>query len=303
VSDALVPVEQLSPAERCRLAELEQVVDAGMQTFVDVGLALLEIRDGRLYRQTHGTFESYCTARWGFTDRRGRQLIAAAEIGTMVPVANERQARELVPLLDRPDEVAAALRDADERARRAGRERTADDLREAVLARQRPAAAARRAAGIFDERIDAVVAALGERQRLAFDLYGMAERAARDSFSSGEIGEPPPEYWPLPDPCRPADTAEKRAWQRYELEQRRLRRAQSWARRVEWCIGRILTELDELGLRDDGGVVLDRSRVNVDAARARCTVDGRLPDGFDDAACVDAALGYAYTLLEPEPAT
>jgi hypothetical protein len=49
VSDALV-APGLLPAERGRLAELEQVVERGLQTFVEVGLALTEIRDSRLYR-------------------------------------------------------------------------------------------------------------------------------------------------------------------------------------------------------------------------------------------------------------
>jgi hypothetical protein len=39
VSGELVPLEQLAPAEASRLAALEQVVDAGLQTYVDVGRA------------------------------------------------------------------------------------------------------------------------------------------------------------------------------------------------------------------------------------------------------------------------
>ena len=33
------------------------VKERGLETFVDVGLALMEIRDRRLYRDTHATFE------------------------------------------------------------------------------------------------------------------------------------------------------------------------------------------------------------------------------------------------------
>jgi hypothetical protein len=90
----------LSTIERDRLADLEAIVERGLQTFVEVGLALAEIRDARLYRTTHPSFEAYCAECWRFGDRRARQLIATAEIGTMVPVANERQARELLPLAD-----------------------------------------------------------------------------------------------------------------------------------------------------------------------------------------------------------
>lgn len=97
-------MNELAVIERARFTELESVVERGMQTFVEVGQALMEIRDERLYRETHGTFVAYCRERWGFTDRRGRQLMAAAEVGTVVPVSNEAQARELVPLLS--DETA-----------------------------------------------------------------------------------------------------------------------------------------------------------------------------------------------------
>lgn len=81
-----------------RLQELEEVIGRGLKTFVAVGDALIEIRDSRLYRETFETFEDYCRERWGFTDRRARQLIDAAQIGTTVPVENERQARELARL-------------------------------------------------------------------------------------------------------------------------------------------------------------------------------------------------------------
>lgn len=78
-----------------QLATHEEVIERGLATFLDVGKSLAAIRDGRLYRETHARFEDYCRDRWGFTDRRARQIIEAAEIGTMVPVENERQARAL----------------------------------------------------------------------------------------------------------------------------------------------------------------------------------------------------------------
>jgi hypothetical protein len=87
-------------SETRSLPELEAVIERGLATFVDVGTALLEIREGRLYRDSHSTFEDYCRERWGFSDRRARYLMTAAEIvteiGTTVPVpTNERQVREL----------------------------------------------------------------------------------------------------------------------------------------------------------------------------------------------------------------
>lgn len=63
-----------------RLIELEVTIERGLGTFVEVGNALLEIRDSRLYRDSHGTFEDYCRERWGMVASRARQLIAAAEV-------------------------------------------------------------------------------------------------------------------------------------------------------------------------------------------------------------------------------
>jgi hypothetical protein len=83
--------------ERRRLVELEAVIERGVKTFVEVGEALMEIRDGRLYRETHSSFESYLRERWNISRPRGYQLIDAAKLSTTVdtPPGNEWQAREL----------------------------------------------------------------------------------------------------------------------------------------------------------------------------------------------------------------
>jgi hypothetical protein len=100
------------------LAELVAVVDRNLEAFVEVGLALCEIRDRRLYKETHGTFEAFCQERWDMSRQRGYQLIDASKVAevlsTMVDIPNERQARELAPLL--PDEAAVVevYRDAKE---------------------------------------------------------------------------------------------------------------------------------------------------------------------------------------------
>lgn len=46
--------EIVSTEERNELAQHEGVIERGLKTFVDVGNALLAIRDKRLYRQDHG---------------------------------------------------------------------------------------------------------------------------------------------------------------------------------------------------------------------------------------------------------
>jgi DNA N-6-adenine-methyltransferase (Dam) len=99
----------LTPSESSRLVALEAVVERGMETFIEVGSALMEICDSRLYRETHETFESYCRERWGKGRRWAYQMIDAAAVcaiahrANLPAPANESQARALAPLLD--DEV------------------------------------------------------------------------------------------------------------------------------------------------------------------------------------------------------
>ena len=129
----------LTAAETDRLVELEQAVDRGLQTFVEVGQALAEIRERKLYRASHDTFERYCRERWGFTRQRALQFINAAAVTTVVVKAglpaptNEAQARELVPLRRRPDELETAWRDTLIAATAAGRSPWAELVRQNVI--------------------------------------------------------------------------------------------------------------------------------------------------------------------------
>ena len=103
------------------IEELEDVIGRGLETFVEVGDALAEVRDARHYLQFHPTFEEYCTERWGLSRPRAYELINAAEItkamsamaDTPAPT-NERQARSLAPLKDEPEKAAEAMRTASE---------------------------------------------------------------------------------------------------------------------------------------------------------------------------------------------
>lgn len=126
-----VEPECLAPVEYARLAELENTIEKGQQTFIEVGNALLEIRDTRLYRDTHSTFESYCRQRWGFERNYANKLVSAAEVvtllepmGTTVPT-NEAQARELAPLLSEPDALRRVWADTQDRAEAESRPVTA----------------------------------------------------------------------------------------------------------------------------------------------------------------------------------
>jgi hypothetical protein len=116
-----VTTEQLSLslAEQADLTTHESQIERGLQTFYEVGAALLAIRDQRLYRAAHATFEAYCRERWGMTRMRASQLIQAAEImgdvnNCLQAPANEAQARPLAAVA--PEDRAEVWREAVETA-------------------------------------------------------------------------------------------------------------------------------------------------------------------------------------------
>lgn len=93
---ATVEPATLTLDEADELADHEAIIEQSQAVFVEVGNALMAIRDARLYRATHATFDAYLAARWPtISKRRGYQLIDAAAIAKSVPITNERQARAL----------------------------------------------------------------------------------------------------------------------------------------------------------------------------------------------------------------
>lgn len=93
--------ERLSLAERARLAELERVIETGLERFLQVAYALTEIRDRRLYRETHPTWESFVRERFGMARGTAYSLMAAARVAENVSTSGQlslSQLRELAPL-------------------------------------------------------------------------------------------------------------------------------------------------------------------------------------------------------------
>lgn len=97
---------ELTKSEQSELARLCKVVDEGLSSFLAVGTALVEINEGRLYRQNHETFEAFVKERWGISRQRAYQLMEAAEIKSEMStsglhqeiadeITSERQLREL----------------------------------------------------------------------------------------------------------------------------------------------------------------------------------------------------------------
>jgi hypothetical protein len=128
-------VERMTRGETAELRRQEKRIDAALPAFTEIGDALATIRDNRLYRGTHATFDAYLAERWSFTRQRASQLITAAQTTAALPAAvrpaidSERKARAIRPVADKPAKARAALRAAE---RAADGEPTAADIERAV---------------------------------------------------------------------------------------------------------------------------------------------------------------------------
>lgn len=105
---------ELSASERNYLSTCEAAIDNLRLAFAAAGKALQVIRDARLYRATHDTFEAYVEARWDMSRAQAYRLIEAWPLAARLSLSpmgdklNERQVRELITLADRHGADAAA---------------------------------------------------------------------------------------------------------------------------------------------------------------------------------------------------
>jgi hypothetical protein len=95
-------IEELTEEEEKERHRLELKVE---RAFYEAGTALRKLRDQRLYRSTHKTFEEYCGIRFGFTRQSANYLIAGAKVfenlttnGCQILPTTERQIRPLTKL-------------------------------------------------------------------------------------------------------------------------------------------------------------------------------------------------------------
>jgi hypothetical protein len=134
---ALVPI---TPAEKAELAfydrtlplttqekrlrnQLEKEIARDMPGVFRIGEALRRIRDERLYRNTHATFEVYTRERWGISRSDADRQIAAARVNEIVTpigvkmglrLTNESQCRPLAKL--EAEDIAEVLKLAAKKA-------------------------------------------------------------------------------------------------------------------------------------------------------------------------------------------
>jgi hypothetical protein len=75
----------MTPNERHTLFECESVIEKHIQDFFyEVGKALMEINDRKLYREEYPTFAEYCKTRWNLERSRAYQIIKFYKIAENV---------------------------------------------------------------------------------------------------------------------------------------------------------------------------------------------------------------------------
>lgn len=141
----------LTAPETREFAKLESDIESGLDGFVKAGNALAKIRDKRLYRDSHGSFDVYCRARWNLGKSRAYQLISSAEIAEQVSaIVDDQPKREshVRPLAKLPEEQRQpAWREAVETA----------------------------ADGVTAEHVEAVVASRLSQEELSIADHGYAD--------------------------------------------------------------------------------------------------------------------------------
>lgn len=100
----------LTTMEHATLLACEDTIRRGLQTFYEVGAALMTISEARLYRADFPTFDTYCRERWHMSRPRAYQLMQASDVvnnlSTIVDILPTREA-QVRPLTKLPPEAQA----------------------------------------------------------------------------------------------------------------------------------------------------------------------------------------------------
>jgi DNA-binding Lrp family transcriptional regulator len=147
---------RITPVSRMKIPlfseerDVLQAAEARIDIFVEeiygkqmeIAKDLKTIRDGKLYRETHNRFRDYVEERFFRTRDWAYKLIQEFEVreglkvgngvGSLLQTVTAREIPILAKLKSKPEKMQEALRNAEEAAKRQNRERTLEDVQEAV---------------------------------------------------------------------------------------------------------------------------------------------------------------------------
>lgn len=109
IDDETTEISALSSEEKLNLNTYEEIIEKGLKTFIEVGNALFEIKNNKLYRESFTTFEAYCKDRWQLKRQRAYELMGAAEIVHQLSETNLSEISDKTNLLPSKESHANAL--------------------------------------------------------------------------------------------------------------------------------------------------------------------------------------------------
>ena len=137
----VLPIAPLTEDEERELLHLERKVE---RAFFIAGASLREIRDRRLFRNSHATFEEYCRERFNFTRQAANYLIAGASVfeilttnGCQILPTAERQVRPITSL-DEDEQVIAWSAAVEEAGNRVPSSRVVKEVVQRIKDKERP---------------------------------------------------------------------------------------------------------------------------------------------------------------------
>ena len=177
-------LEPISKDESRDFIRLESVIKRGLDTFIEVGHALAEIRDRRLYRIEHGTFDDYLAQKWNMSRSKASRLIGAAEMARLLPSGNTPKTEAVIRPLAKlpPTERAGAWQEA-VAASPTGKP-TAKEVQAVVVKVSKPAAGrAGEAPGVSTAPLDGMTWL--QTATFAYRQLSADERRLFDNFRAG----------------------------------------------------------------------------------------------------------------------
>ena len=135
-------LENITMIEALRRNELEKIIKKGFVPFMEMGFALAEIKEKKLYRDTYATFEEYCKEKWGFSRTysyyviKGSEAIKSLPQHTFTRVNTEKQARAVSKV--RPEKRNDVVLAASAKAESEGRPMTSKDITDAASEQEPP---------------------------------------------------------------------------------------------------------------------------------------------------------------------
>ena len=102
---------QLTITEAKRLSEYEFTIRNGLNSWMAVSNAMIQVHDKQLYREKAETFEAYCKEEFGLSRQRVYQLIESGKAANVVASLVDKRVDSLSTMVDKTPPSERAIRE------------------------------------------------------------------------------------------------------------------------------------------------------------------------------------------------